>query len=408
MAPQSILLQSTQEFSLEFRVRFPGPDSTDMPPTQLSGALFTFSSGSIASSYLSVWYEKPALTALTGNLFVTSSAGRFDLVSGSIFDDRFYNVALVRERSTGSISIYVDRAEDGEVVYSASATALTGAVGCPSPADYTRIELGSSVVNPSLPEYWGHEFRLWQSSLSRTELDAHAKHFECYGRDISYTNYDLLVHCRLSEGTAADASGLIPITDSTLAHLTGTASGNVAFYNPYDKFLESFAYVSNIEYGWNQEKVRTIDGSIIDPDEAYHDERFVSLEFNLYDALNEDIAHLVSSYDELTNFLGLPVNKYRESYEGLQQMRETYFKRLQGRLNFRVFVDMLDFFDTSFISIVERLLPARTLFKGDELVVESHMLERSKYQYQARPIKDGFLEISGSIGVVDYGEDDFT
>lgn len=404
MATQNLLL-STQEFSLEFRVRFPGPDSTDMPPTELSGAIATLTSGSSASSYLSLWYEKPALTSLTGNLFVTSSAGRFDVVSGSIFNDQFYNIALVKERSTGSLAVYVDRADDGVIVYTTSSLVLTGSTGCPSPTDYNRLELGSSVVNPSRPEFWGHEFRLWQSALSRTELDAHAKHFECYGRDVSYTNYDLLVHCRLSEGTTADASGIIPIVDSTLAHLTGTASGNIAFTSPYDKFLESFAYVSNIEYGWNQEKVRIIDGSVITPDDAYHDERFVSLEFNMYDALNEDIAHLVSSYDELTNFLGLPVNRYRFEYEGLQQMRETYFKRLQGKLNFRVFVDMLDFFDTSFISIVERLLPARALFKGDELVVESHMLERPKYQYQLRPVREGMIDISGSISVVDRDED---
>jgi hypothetical protein len=62
---------------------------------------------------------------------------------------------------------------------------------------------------------------------------------------------------------------------------------------------------------------------------------------------------------------------------------------------------MLDFFDTSFVGMVERLLPARSIFKGDEIVVESHMLERPKYQYQLRPVREGIIDISGSIAVSD-------
>jgi hypothetical protein len=174
----------------------------------------------------------------------------------------------------------------------------------------------------------------------------------------------------------------------------------------FTKFLEDYSYIPSIEYGWNQEKVRTFSGSRIDPFDVYDDERLVSLEINMYDALNEDISHVMASYGELGDVLGLPVNRYREDYEGLARMRETYFKRLQGNLNFRVFADALDFFDTSFSSMVERLIPARSDFKGDELIVESHMLERPKYQYQLRPIVEGLIEVSGSISIVDR-EGDF-
>jgi hypothetical protein len=213
-----------------------------------------------------------------------------------------------------------------------------------------------------------------------------------------------MVHWRMNEGSTTDSNGLISVVDSTSHSIVGTGSFPLDS-QPYTKFLEQYAYIPSIDYGWNQEKVRVFDGSRISPADVYQDERFVSLEFNMYDALNEDISHIMASYDELTRVIGLPMNRYREDYEGLRQMRETYFKRLQGPLNFRVFVDMLDFFDTSFSSIVERLLPARTSFKGDELIVESHMLERPKYQYQLRPILEGRIEVSGSISVVDRGSD---
>jgi hypothetical protein len=42
---------------------------------------------------------------------------------------------------------------------------------------------------------------------------------------------------------------------------------------------------------------------------------------------------------------------------------------------------MLDFFDRSFVSVIRKIIPARSVFTGDEVVVESHMLERSKVVY---------------------------
>lgn len=395
-----------QPFTFEFRVRFPAPSNTVMPPTQLSGALVTLSTGSTASSIVSLWYERLALGSMTGNIFLTSSAGRLELSSGPFFDDTFYNLCVVKERVTGSVTLYATQHELGELTYTTSSYAASGTAGYPHDSNYGSIELGSSVHNPSFGEFWGHEFRLWNSPIVSDEVLAHSAHYESYGRETSYENEHLKIHWRLADASNANGIGDVFVMDSSPYRMTGTGSNFVAGENPFTKFLMDYAYIPGIDYGWNQEKVRTFSGSIVDPLEAYEDERFVALEFNMYDALNEDISHVMSSYDELNSFIGLPVNRYREDYEGLRQMRETYFKRLQGQLNFRVFTDMLDFFDSSFIEVVRRLLPARALFKGDELVVESHMLERPKYQYQLRPVIEGRLEIGGTISVVDYGDDE--
>ena len=393
-----VLIPSGSNFSVELRVRFPTANNEDLVPTELSGALWTVSSG---TRQLSSWYEKPSSTSTTGNIYVTASFGRLTLVSASIFDDRFYNLAFVRDHVSGSSKIYVTRCDRGELVLCSSSVTF----GAPQEFDFTGVTIGSSAIQPSLGQFWAQEFRLWNSDLTQDEVIAHANHFESYGRSQSHDNDKLAIHWRMNDGTAADVSGGITVIDSTLNMRPGTGSGFPVDAVPYTKFLEDYAYIPSIDYGWNQEKVRVFDGSRIDPFEAYHDERSVSLEFNMYDALNEDISHMMSSYDELNRIVGLPVNRYREDYEGLQQMRETYFKRLQGPLRFRVFVDMLDFFDSSFSSVVERLLPARASFKGDELIVESHMLERPKFQYQLRPVVEGLIEISGSISIIDRGDD---
>lgn len=396
---------SGDEFAFEIRVRFPGPTNNVLVASSTTGSILTLSSGSVQSAYCALWYEKVTAGSLTGNIYLTSSAGRLQITGAPIFNDRFYNMSVVRESITGSTSLRVLRYESDELIYSASVMAFTGAVGALPGFDYSTVEVGSSNRNVTSTQFWGQEFRLWRSSLNENELHDHARNFESYGRDQSFSNGQLLIHWRMDDDGTTDLLGTTYSVDSTLNRLIGTGSDFIPDTRPYDKFLNDYAYIPSIDYGWNQEKVRVFDGSRIDPRDAYTDQRFASLEFNLYDALNEDISHVLTSFDEMGDVIGLPTNRYREDYEGLCQMRETYFKRLQGPLNFRVFVDMLDFFDSSFVKIVEKLLPARTAFTGDELIVESHMLERPKYQYQFRPVHEGRIEISGSISIVDRGDD---
>lgn len=393
---------SSGDFSAELRVKFPGPTSDEIPPTQLSGELVTFFSSSLAvvqpESVLRLFYEKSSVASLTGNIFLTSSSGRITHSSASIFDGNFYNISVVRETATGSITLATMRYESDIEMHSSSTFSFSG---YPS-TSFNGVKIGS--YSGTLPEFYGQEFRAWDDSLEAIELLDHAKNFESYGRSKSINNEDLKVHWRLNDG-APSASGTFSVYDSTENANDGLAINFTPGVNSFIKSLLSQAVIPSIDSGWNQEKVRVYDGSNVPVRDRYEDERFLSLEFNMYDALNEDISHLIASYDELNNILGHPMNRYRADYEGLQQMRETYFKRLQGQLNFKEFVNMLDFFDSSFVTIVQRLIPARSIFKGDELVVESHMLERPKYQYGFRPIREGILEISGSISLVDRNED---
>jgi hypothetical protein len=76
----------------------------------------------------------------------------------------------------------------------------------------------------------------------------------------------------------------------------------------------------------------------------------------------------------------MPASRYRDEYEGLRALRDRYFKKLTADLNFRAFADMMQLFDTSFVDMVRKLIPARAKFLGSRLVVESHMLERPKTQ----------------------------
>jgi hypothetical protein len=397
--PYPHVIGTTGSWSVETRIRFPGSASDDLPPTKMSGSIVALMSGS-TSPGIALWYEKVSTVSTTGNLYLSSSAGRLTLASASIFDDNFYNVSFVRNSVSGSMTLSVIRYENDDLMYSTSSVSLQEVPQCA----FNKVVVGAWAGSSS-GEFWANEVRAWDSALVGSELDAHARHYESYGRESSFNNRDLRIHWRLSDGGSTDVAGNVSVLDSTLNRYDGVGTSFGASLVPFKKFLNDYAYIPSIDYGWNQEKVRAYDGTTIDAQDRYEDERFVSLEFNMFDALNEDISHLMASYDELNNILGHPMNRYRQDYEGLQQMRETYFKRLQGQLNFRVFVDMLDFFDSSFVTIVQKLIPARSIFKGDEIVVESHMLERPKYTYGFRPIREGILDISGSISIVERNED---
>ena len=119
---------------------------------------------------------------------------------------------------------------------------------------------------------------------------------------------------------------------------------------------------------------------------------------SLADQLNEDISQMMSSMDEMNDAMGHPASAYRSSYSHLDTMRGEYFRRITDKLNHRVFVDMLDFFDRSFVSIIRKVIPASAIFAGDEVVVESHMLERPKVEYAA-PTYDRAEDI-GIEGVI--------
>jgi len=130
------------------------------------------------------------------------------------------------------------------------------------------------------------------------------------------------------------------------------------------------------------------------------DSNAVSVEFNLIDALNEDISYILASMDNWNNIIGDHAARHRASYPELDRFRQQYFTRLVGRINFRAFADFMDFFDRSFVEMIKKLLPARVNFKGAEFVVESHMLERPKVQYTYRRqspalVPEGVIWVSG-------------
>lgn len=430
---------STGSFSMEGTFRFPLSTDGDIAPTTLAGTLFSIDVAN-SSGTISLAYEKDSLSSHTGALIFSSSDGTnyLTLENASIFNNTWQHISIVSDASSGSFKLSVQHLDtdtidqrltsslsniqNGLLYESLSGITvgprtIEGLVTVPieSGDGFGFDEMGfdgfgsqepstvqatlGSLATPMSSEFWAQEIRFWDRPISQQELDDHTMNFQSYGSSDSVNKIDdLKLHYRLNENenaTAASSLSLYNIAPGD--HVVTQPINFLAVNNQYKIFLNEYNYIASLDFGWNDDKIRIYNSSEIKLSDSVNDAKMISLEFNMIDALNEDITQMMSSLDVLNETIGQPTNKYRISYEELEILRDNYFKRLQGRLNFRVFADMLEFFDRSFIDMVRKLIPARATFIGDEFVVESHMLERPKVTYERRKIQDVEFTLEGSI-----------
>jgi hypothetical protein len=126
---------------------------------------------------------------------------------------------------------------------------------------------------------------------------------------------------------------------------------------------------------------------------------FFAVEKSMYDSVSNDMLEMFGSIDEFHNLIGAPVNRYRAEYKDLTKLREIFFRRVAGkRVDLDKYLDYYKWFDGALTNIVEQLFPASApVAENTRNVVESHVLERSKYQHKYPIIEMHPFEPSGSI-----------
>lgn len=407
-APASYL--SGTDHTVELRINFPLTSSADIPATVKSGTLWTYSGGTPV--YYSLVYDKDTFSSRTGSLYLTSSVGLISKLTGvGIFDGEWHNLSVRFSYISGTSDITVISLKNDEITntfVSSSAAInvrnlLTSSLLSKIIVGSPKIDFGTSNDTWRFAQYKAQEFKVWNRRLTDDELVDHAMNFQSYGLSNPFNIANSLKeHWRLdgdqiapAVATNADQVYILNISNpQVVSYVTGT---NFApSIKPFKRDLFSYNFIVPVDMNWTDDKIRIIDGTTQKKDDVTIDSHLVSLELNMVDALNEDISQMMTSMEKLSSIIGSGASKYQESYNGLAALRETYFKRLQGRLNFRVFSDMLEFFDRSFLQMIRKLVPARATFLGDEFVVESHMLERPKVQYN-RFLKQENIEFIGVI-----------
>ena len=388
----------------------------------------------------------------TGSLWLTVSVNGTASTSPSviwsnvpIFDGEWYSLTVTRENPdpgyigtlpAAAYELTIQQLDPNDptvanVVYDASGTDTP----IPVPIDLGNFEFILGTVPSSAPwvansgsEFSAFNVQVWNLDQSITEIQDHTLNPFSYGADTPARFQELMLNWQFDQGKDAYASlpsGSNPGENpsgygESVAHNSAQTgplgTGFLLNSGTYIRDEFDYNYIAPIEYGWNEEKIRYLEGPVADAVDAkgfvtagskvtvtsqedmWDESNVVALEFNLMDALNEDISYMLSSMTNWNNIIGEAVNRYREDYPQLQQLRAQYFNRLTGRINFRAFADFLDFFDRSFVELVQKLLPARSNFKGAEFIVESHMLERPKVQFTYR-LQDVELAPEGDITI---------
>lgn len=256
------------------------------------------------------------------------------------------------------------------------------------------------------------QFRFWSKSLTDDEFKEHIRNYKSTGVQDPLRNYNFVTNesgsferLRINsigkqENKFSDANGDIILFDHSQneMHLKGFGFDpnsrvlmgdlfNYSYLSP--KFDESatddkirvrgFMQKENIEnnpwssYGPAHE--------IISSERPTDDPR-LSIEFSLIDVLNRDIMTMMSSFDFMENAIGSPELIYSPDYPDLEKLKEIYFKRIGDKINFQIFFEFFRWFEQSIGRFIEQLIPRKTQFKGTNFVIESHLLERNKLEYQ--------------------------
>ena len=123
-----------------------------------------------------------------------------------------------------------------------------------------------------------------------------------------------------------------------------------------------------------------------------NDDRRVSIEVSMVQALNDDIVNILSTLDFFDSAIGLPNSVFGYEYPRLRNLRRVYFNRLENKVSSKKFFEFFKWFDDTVGDIIEQMIPVTSRYLGTNFVVESHALERSKMVYHYQNMYVGELD----------------
>lgn len=127
-----------------------------------------------------------------------------------------------------------------------------------------------------------------------------------------------------------------------------------------------------------------------------------SFEKSMYQTVSQQMLNFLAGLTSFNNMIGEPVNKYRQDYKSLQKMADRFFSRVGQSPDLDKFVEYYKWIDKSLAGFLNNLQPANSSMITDlKNVVESHTLERNKYQHPFPTVefKDPKIPTAPLLGV---------
>ena len=106
-----------------------------------------------------------------------------------------------------------------------------------------------------------------------------------------------------------------------------------------------------------------------------------TIEKSIYKAISEEILDFFAGVIDFNNVIGDPVHRYRMEYKPINHLRNIFFQRFSNINTVEKFTEYFKWFDDALANIIEQLVPASADIVPDVYnTIESHVLERNKYQ----------------------------
>lgn len=258
------------------------------------------------------------------------------------------------------------------------------------------------------------QVRFWSKPLTIQESREHTRNFKSIGTvspavQNEFEDYETGSFAKLrldlsmdQPTTASSITGTLSLTDFTQNGLSGSCVNFPASSSIIRPERFFFSYLSpRFDEAVTTNKIRVRSFQNINDvynDEAQYaevaplyeirkseeglDSNKFSIDFSIVDALNEDIVSIFASFDDLENAIGNPNLVFASEYPQLGILRELYFNRLTDKVNLKGFFEFFKWFDTNIGNFISQLIPRKTAYLGTNFIIESHMLERPKYDYK--------------------------
>ena len=352
-----------------------------------------------------------------------------------LFNGRFFGIEVSREISSSyhNFELNVRQADKDRTIFEESKT--ISVLGTNSNWNNgSNIRFGNDFVGTA------DEFRLWSTPLDKERFYEHVSFPEMInGNHISSSTDDL--HFRLDFEYPKNLSQYqsIPNVDTNI-YFSGSAdrvsyeSGSATelySLNPSasysasaHNFPNSGSYPFNFEAidrsvvlevpdmgstRYSTNKVRFEEQTLVSDlssktrstkkafDQSPTDSNRVGLFFSPTKELNIDIAKSFGGIN-LDNYIGDPSDRYKDTYKSLDKLRHYYFQRFDGR-DIYAYINLIKLYEKSMFEDIKKMLPARVK-ASTGLLIEPHILERSKHQY-SKPVG----EHNDYESVIKYGDE---
>ena len=247
--------------------------------------------------------------------------------------------------------------------------------------------------------------------LTEKELQYRASSLVSYGKSKSYMGLDVfsdktensfkntIFTIQFDELSKLDTSNQISIKDSSDGSNKNILSYGELIGHRYP--FQSTVFTKDLERIINKEFIsifRPIDIHSVHGSDGVKIRNYDQNEFNLntrpnikifsfeksmYAGISEEMANFLSSISSFNNLIGEPVNKYRKKYKFIDHLRQVFFENVLSENQFERYVRYFKWIDSSITSFLDQLIPASANSNiGIENVVESHILERNKYDHK--------------------------